>query len=123
MTIEDYAGTYTVRTANLEVPTGWTYDGPSVAVGQIVVISVVDKDTACVQVGNQPFEYQWAADSLTLQHFFSVTAAPTGSGNQSLPALNQISLASNGSFKAIYSATIAGDPQQVGVWGADDGGS
>ncbi len=122
MTLSDYVGSYCVRTANLGVPVGWIYAGPSVVVGQMVVIASSGEDKAIVTIDGQDFDFDWSDASQTLQRSFDVIAAPPGSSAEFLPALNQISLIENGKFKAIYAASIAGDPQQVGVWGADNGG-
>jgi len=122
MTVSDFVGTYRVRTANLGVPLGWSYAGPSVVVGQTVVIASNGQDQAIVTINGQDFDFNWSDASRTLQRSFDVTATPPGTTAEFLPALNQISLIESGRFKAIYAASTAGDPQQVGIWGADNGG-
>lgn len=121
-TLNDFFGKYTVKTANLTVPVGWSYDGPSVEIGQELSIDDDGQGGAVLNTNGNSYPFSWSPQDLALQRVYQVTATAPVPGEELLPVITQISLVSDGTYKAIYAATVAGDPQQVGVWGADNGG-
>ncbi len=122
MDISDYFATYTVRTDSLETP-GFRYSGPSVAINDTIVIGEGPLNTARVTFNDdRHFDFRWCEDSRTLYYEHRVEFTPIGGTQESGPARCQLSLAIDGQYKMIYAGTYVGDPQQVGVWGADTGG-
>lgn len=126
MDIGDFVGTYTVWTANQNFQ-GNSYLGPKVQVGDTVKVEQTGTNTADITFtgGNsQSYTYHWSDTSSTLHCDFTNIPYTDPQGNpQTTTGRTQVSLmdACNG-YKSIYACFIAGDPQQVGVWGADNGG-
>jgi hypothetical protein len=110
ITLDDFVGGYILRQGSYG-PDGGPIE--PVTPGAAVVILKIDSTKAQVTIGTDNpdvytfdpanhYLYQVGADTLYRQ-ISMVLDAQSGLG-----------------FRAVYGTVIAGDPEQVGVWGADD---
>jgi len=131
MDINSFEGTYTVRTANQNYH-GNQYIGFHVQPGDGVSIAPRPDHPNQVSItftptsggAGQEYTYDYSGSSESLYCEFQNIPFTDPAGNpQVTDGRMEISLLiGNNGYKAIYAAFIAGDPQQVGVWGADNGG-
>jgi hypothetical protein len=117
-TIDDFFGTYQITQGSYYVDE----NDPRRAVTaesevQIVAAHGGQADFTVVgAVGLGPLRCAFDADRQCLGY---ATEDYEGTGE---PLVLQVSLYTDGAYKSVYGAMVFGDPENVGVWGADGGG-
>lgn len=120
---------YRVSSCDLRVPQDWHWEGPRLTPGDTLLVADLQprkRLKLTVVQGDQssgPFEFTWVDADGVYVHRFAATALH-GDRPEKVEVTWCLTLVDHAvdGFQALYACTIAGDPEQVGVWGADNQG-